>query len=424
MIQPEIIIYPAKLGIPAKGGTLDVVLRVQAPDQPADLVPGLTPIRLALVIDKSGSLWEPLAEAFKFATYVAGRMTAADQLALVVYDDVAKTLLPLHHAPACDMVEQTTDERCAGGRTNLFGGWQEGARQLEGGKAGSISRVILMSDGQINRGLDDEDAIIRHCSDWHAMGISTSTIGLGLSVNEGLLTAMARAGGGQQYYGWTTKELQDCFDEEFSLLQALCLQQLEVMLMPAPGVIVEPIGLVQQNADSSFRLGNLAWGAEARLALRLHISPGIAGSTRELLGASLRSRNRAGKLCNTQASPLRLPVLDQQALDALPAAAAIEYRLLEARFAKASQAFCRLVNRGDSDEAFALLDELDARFSHHPWLRGRLFGLREFAVNDLKMMMKEAEFSSEQMARCLVGKEPLMCSADQSDALKPPYLRH
>lgn len=32
--------------------------------------------------------------------------------------------------------------------TNLFAGWQEGARQLEGGPDATISRVILLSDGQ------------------------------------------------------------------------------------------------------------------------------------------------------------------------------------------------------------------------------------------------------------------------------------
>ena len=46
----------------------------------------------------------------------------------------------------------------SGGSTNLFGGWEDGAKQLEKGQDSSISRVILLSDGQANHGLLEQDA--------------------------------------------------------------------------------------------------------------------------------------------------------------------------------------------------------------------------------------------------------------------------
>jgi Ca-activated chloride channel family protein len=88
MVQPAVLLSPIKPGIPASGGTLEVMVRVQAPDQPIDNQHKVTPKRLALVVDRSGSTdGQPLAEALKCALHIAERMTAADQMAVVVYDD-------------------------------------------------------------------------------------------------------------------------------------------------------------------------------------------------------------------------------------------------------------------------------------------------------------------------------------------------
>ncbi|MEO7391568.1 MAG: hypothetical protein ABIU58_05305 [Ramlibacter sp.] len=43
--------------------------------------------------------------------------------------------------------------------------------------------------------------IAPHCAQWLARGVSTTTVGLGRGFNEDLIMGMARAGGGQQYYG-------------------------------------------------------------------------------------------------------------------------------------------------------------------------------------------------------------------------------
>ena len=424
MLQPEILLSPLKPAIPAQGGTLDIVVRVQAPDQPADQAAKVTPKRLALVVDRSGSMdGEPLQEALKCVAYIAGRMTPADQLALVVYDSEVDTKLTLRQTPSAARVEQTINGIRSGGSTNLFGGWEEGARQLEGGVPGTISRVLLLSDGQLNCGLKDEEAIAQHCSDWLAKGISTTTVGLGRGFNEDLMIAMARAGGGQQYYGRSAKDLHDSFDEEFSLLQALYLRQLDIKLVPAQGVIVEPIGLVQHNSDGSYRLSDLAWGAEAWIALRLHISPSAAGSQRDLLAVSLQANNLEGQTINAHAGPLSLPVLTQQAIDALPAETAIEQRLLEAEFAQATQASLDLVKRGEIEAALALLTSLEARFAHHPWLRDKLISLRELTISDRDMMMKEVQFSSVKMSRRLVAKEDIQYSKSETESLMPAFLR-
>lgn len=424
MNQPTILLSPRKSAISAQGGVLEVLVRVQAPDQPADTQAKVSSKRLALVVDRSGSMdGQPLAEALRCVTHIASCMTPADQMSVVVYDDKVSVLVPLSPMKSADAVRQAVANIDSGGSTDLFGGWEAGARQLEGGVPSTISRVILLSDGQANHGLCELSEIEKHCANLLARGVSTTTVGLGRGFNEDLMIAMARAGGGQQYYGQTADDLFDSFDEELQLLQALCLRKLDIRLVPAPGVIIEPVGMVQQNPDGSYRLSDLAWGAESWIMLRLHLSPCAAGSTRDLLAATLQAQAIDGQSVTAQATMLRLPVVDEAAYAAAPVDAAVQDRLQEVEFAQASQVLRTLVQQGETRAARAMMKDLEARFGQHPWLSGKLARLRELAEHDPEMMSKEIRFSAMRMSNRLAEKIEVQFSVDQTESAIPAFLR-
>jgi Ca-activated chloride channel family protein len=212
--QPTILLSPLKPAIPAQGGAIDIMVRVQGQEQPVRDKAGGTPKRLSLVVDRSGSMCgQPLHEALKCVEYIAGCMTPKDQISVVVYDDDVQVLMPLGPVTSMEAMKRLLSSVDDGGSTNLFGGWEAGARQLEKGQDSNISRVILLSDGQANHGLLEQDAIEQHCREWLAKGVSTTTVGLGRGFNEDLMIGMAKAGGGQQYYGQTAADLFDSFDE-------------------------------------------------------------------------------------------------------------------------------------------------------------------------------------------------------------------
>lgn len=422
--QPRILLSPLKPAIPAQGGAVDIMVRVQGPEQPEGDNFKVTPKRLSLVVDRSGSMsGQPLHEALKCVQHIAGCMTAQDQISVVVYDNRVNVLMPLGPVKSLDAMKRLLAEVDSGGNTNLFGGWEDGAKQLELGQDSSISRVILLSDGQANEGLLEQDAIEAQCREWLAKGVSTTTVGLGRGFNEDLMIAMAKAGGGQQYYGQTAADLFDSFDEELSLLQALCLRQLTLKLIPAPGVIIEPLGVFDQNVDGTYQLSDLAWGAESWLAVRLHISPTAAGQSRDLLAATVHGKALDGQLITAHAAMLRLQALDQAAYDALPADEAMERRLQEVDFAKCSLELSRLVNAGNVSAARALVKELEMRFGQHPWLQAKLTRLRELADRDPEMMSKEARYSSRKMSRRNVSVHELAFSMDETYAAMPAFLR-
>jgi Ca-activated chloride channel family protein len=424
MIEPTVLLSPVKSAVPAEGGVIEVMVRVQAPDQPEASKTKITAKRLALVVDRSGSMdGQPLQEALRCVSHIAGCMTPADQLTVVVYDSQVDVLIPLAPVKSADSVRRAIAGVQSGGNTNLFDGWEIGAKQLEGGIDASISRVILLSDGQANDGLCDIPAIEQHCREWLAKGVTTTTVGLGRGFNEDLMIAMARAGGGQQYYGQTAEDLYDSFDEEFQLLQSLCLRGLHIKLIPAPGVIIEPVGLVQQTTDGTYHLSDLAWGAESWMMLRLHVSPTAVKQARDLLAASLQATTLEGQAVTAHAAMLSLPALDAAAFAALPADQAVHDRLQEVEFAQASQALRALVQQGDIKGARKLMKELQTRFGAHPWLQDKLQQLRELAERDPDMMMKEVRFSAMRMSTRLSSKSEARYSGDETSGAIPAFLR-
>jgi Ca-activated chloride channel homolog len=427
MTQPTIVFSPLQAGAPAAGGALEVLVRVQAPDRPADLGATHLPKRLALVVDRSGSMnGQPLQEALRCVEHIASHLTPQDALALVVYDDKVDTLLPLQPMRSADTVAKVIAGVQAGGMTDLHGGWLAGAQQLEGGTDQTVSRVILLSDGQANHGETDLSAIEAQCREWLGRWVSTTTVGLGRGFNEDLMIGMARAGGGQNYYGQTAADLYDSFDEELALLQAMYLRQVGLKLLPAPGVIVEMISPAQQLADGSWRMSDLAWGAEAWLAVRLHLSPGSAGTTRDLLAASVIGTALDGTQMQAHAPVLQLPVLDAAALQALPRNETAYTRLEELAFAKASEQLRQLANDGDQQATQRALDVLEKRFGHHPWLSAKIEQLRQLADEDSEMMAKEVRYSMVRMSRRLVSKEEMAYAGDETDiseSVMPSFLR-
>ena len=424
MQTPTIILSPQKPAVSAAGGHLDVLVRVQAPDLPENQITNHTPKRLSVVVDRSGSMsGNPLNEALRCVMHIAKHLTPKDQMSLVVYDDEVDVLVPLKPMTSVSEIEQAVEKVISGGMTNLFGGWEAGAQQLEGGTDKSISRVLLLSDGQANEGETQIDQIEAYCKAWAEKGVSTTTIGLGRNFNEDLMLAMARAGGGQQYYGQTAEDLYDNFEEELSLLQAMYLRQISLKLVPAQGVIVELLNTTTTNPDGTYKMNELAWGSESWLGFRLHISPSFAGSVRDLLAVSISGVDLQGQALTQSGPMLQLPVVDANAFATMPEDELAQRRLLELEFVKASQELRTLAKAGDAAAAKRLMAQMEERFGSHAWLKAKLEQLHRLAEEDMEMMIKEVSFSAQRMSNRLASKQEMSYMADETESIMPSFLR-
>jgi Ca-activated chloride channel family protein len=283
-LSSAVVLTPRRAGLSAgKDNTVEILVRIQAPDAPAGHGAQRPPQALALVIDRSGSMsGRPLAEAKRCAEYVVGKLRPNDSVSLVQFDNRVQRLWPAVPLGDGAPLRAAIAGIHAGGNTHLHGGWHEGADTLADVAGSGLKRVILLSDGQANEGLTDATAIAAQCTSWAARGVTTSTYGLGNSFNEELMVAMARAGGGNHYYGDTADDLMEPFQQELELLGNLCLRDLRLAVTTPDGFNLEVVNQLPA-ADAGWRLPDLAWGAEAWAVLRVTLPVGALPPAGQLL---------------------------------------------------------------------------------------------------------------------------------------------
>ena len=220
----DIKFTPEKNGILLnQENTFDVLLKISSEVEDSPKETERLPLNLSLVIDRSGSMsGEPLEEAKKCASMLVDRMREKDRLSVVTYESHAEVLVTSQPVSHKSRLKSQIRGITTGGMTALYDGWSLGAEEVaKNSNDNFISRVLLLSDGQANRGLTDDDVIASHCQKMAEAGVTTSTYGLSEHFNENLMAGMASAGQGQAHYGQTAEDLMDPFQEEFDLLEAL-----------------------------------------------------------------------------------------------------------------------------------------------------------------------------------------------------------
>lgn len=131
---PSLRLTPLRPAVPVEGGTIEVLVRVQAPERAPEAA-GAThkriPLRLALVVDRSGSMaGEPLTGALRCVQLIGASLQPDDQLAVVLYDDKVQVPVPLVKSTGAQAVAHALAGVESGGSTDLYDGWESGARQL------------------------------------------------------------------------------------------------------------------------------------------------------------------------------------------------------------------------------------------------------------------------------------------------------
>lgn len=207
-----------------------------------------TPVNIALVLDKSGSMGgEKIAQAREAAIRVIDRLGPGDVVSVVSYDNNVDVLVPATEVGDISLLAERIRRLQAGGGTALYAGVEEGARQLDTFlDANRVNRVILLSDGEANEGPSTPSALGDLGASLIRKGISVTTIGLGLSYNEDLMTQLARRSDGNHSFVQHVDDLGRIFDQEFGDALSVVAQDVTVTIDCKEGI--RPVRVLGRDA--------------------------------------------------------------------------------------------------------------------------------------------------------------------------------
>ena len=225
--------------IRSRGNSVRYLLAsITAPEAPARK--NRMPVNVALVLDRSGSMQGenkfPLAvSAVEMALELLGRN---DRFSLVVFDDKVDVLMTstLATSDAKKLALRALRQVQPRQSTDLCAGWMHGCEQLSEFVAdGTISRALLLTDGQANCGETNHEVLAHHAAELNRRGIRTSTFGVGADFDERLLRDIATEGGGNAYFVQRNDQILDLMSSELG-------EALEVVMPHAELTIAAPRG--------------------------------------------------------------------------------------------------------------------------------------------------------------------------------------
>lgn len=201
------------------------------------------PLSLAAVIDVSGSMGgEKLDHAKRSLKKLVEHMTDQDTLAILAFsNDVFTVVEPSR------MTSEVKEKAIAEiaklhviGDTNLSGATLEGYNAIraavEKKLKGSIERTFLFTDGEPTTGDTSFEGLVKIAKDRKPEGCGLTCFGYGTNYNKELMTAMTKAGGGNEYHITTPDQAPAAFGREIGGLLSCVAQAVKVTIKTKPDV--------------------------------------------------------------------------------------------------------------------------------------------------------------------------------------------
>ena len=410
----KIVLNPIKPGLCSDTTDFHVLVRLQSEPQ-ADCP--RTPLNLALVLDRSGSMHGvKLKEAKLCAIDLVSRMAPDDQVAVIQYDDQIETIIPLG---LVDEVRPNLSARVqaitANGTTDLHGGWLRGGETLApfAGQE-SACHVILLSDGIANRGLTSTSQITAQVDALANAGVTTTTVGLGADFNEELMTAMAQAGQGRAHYGERAIDLAETFDSEIGLLTQLQWRSVQLAIDSKPSRL-RVLNDYSEN-NGVWQMPSIAMGSECWALIRIPMCDAIQlqNETGTVISIRVSAIDTAGDRHTFKGYLETLPLISKDDFNEQPAHELVQRRLDEINAAQLQLQIRDAALRGDWRTVERILDELETLGRREPWIAASIAFIRQLMnERDEQRMSKEMMYKSRKMSQRLASTDELTYSESE-----------
>lgn len=206
-------------------------------------------VNVAIVLDQSGSMnGQKIQKAKEAAKMAVNLLRKDDIVSIIAYSDHVQVVVPSTKVQDKDAVIRAIDRLRAVGSTALFAGVSKGAKELQKFiEKERVNRIILLSDGLANVGPSSPAELGDLGSALAKMGISVSTIGLGLGYNEDLMVQLAMRSDGNHAFVENARDLARIFENEFNDVLSVVAQDVHIEIRCRDGV--KPMRVLGRDAE-------------------------------------------------------------------------------------------------------------------------------------------------------------------------------
>ncbi len=231
-----------------------------------------TPLQLAVVVDRSGSMeGENIASVKKALTSLLGKLNDEDEIILITFSDAPRIVLPATRpassvallsdvelpmrrgGPYEGRITEIRDGRAAiqraidsievDGGTDIESALALGYRELAAlpSRPGVAKRLMLFTDALPNSGRVDTASFTSLAERYARERIGLTAFGVGLDFGHDLIYRISKLRGGNYFYLETPEKIAKVFDGEFDYLVTPLVYDLKVKIATPPGLRLKAV---------------------------------------------------------------------------------------------------------------------------------------------------------------------------------------
>lgn len=259
-------------------------------------VPGASrsPVNLALVIDRSGSMSGfKLQQAKMAARQLVSQLKATDRLAIVHYGGDVKSMDGVFCTePNKEKLLRYIDNIWDEGGTNIGAGLTTGRDILLASMSDfRVNRLVLISDGQPTEGIQDSGGLFELTRAIRGSGISVTSIGVGTDFNEDLMQGIAETGAGAYAFLQDAAQLTTIFQKDLNQAGTQVAHGVSLTFeLPAGMELQEVLGYrlaYQDGRKATINLPDFSAGQFERVVARVTVNAPAAGQGFDVTGLEL-----------------------------------------------------------------------------------------------------------------------------------------
>jgi Ca-activated chloride channel family protein len=270
------------------------------------------PAHLTFLVDVSGSMQSPdrLPLAKRSLRMLVDNLRDGDTVALVTYAGHVKLALAPTGMEKKALIHEAIEQLTAGGSTAMSSGidlaYAQAMKTLD---ENSVSRVIILSDGDANVGATSHQEILKQIRGYVKEGITVTTVGFGMgNYKDELMEQFANQGNGNHYYVDSLLAARKIFQQQLGGTLEVIAQdvKLQVEFDPAQVERYRLVGYENRAiADVHFRddkidAGELGSGHTVTALYELELKPGAGEG---LATVRVRAKKPRGEKATERAFP-------------------------------------------------------------------------------------------------------------------------